>query len=59
MLWITNHPKSLKGLWPRRAGCVYIEGEPRGTFAYTAEQLREQTGKHFDDEQLVKKILVG
>jgi hypothetical protein len=42
MLWITNHPKSLKGLWPRRAGCVYIEGEPRGTFAYTAEQLREQ-----------------
>ena len=22
-----------------------------------AEQLREQTGKHFDDEQLVKKIL--
>lgn len=19
MIWITNHPKSIKGLWPRRA----------------------------------------
>ncbi len=30
MIWITNHPKSVKGLWPRRAGCEYIEGEPKG-----------------------------
>jgi len=42
MLWITNHPKSLKGLWPRRAGCVYIEGEPKATFYYTQAQLKKQ-----------------
>jgi len=22
MIWITNHPKPLKGLWPRRVGCT-------------------------------------
>jgi len=39
MIWITNHPKSLKGLWPRRAGCTYIEGEPKGTDIYSSAEL--------------------
>ena len=42
MLWITNHPKSLKGLWPRRAGCVYIEGEPMGTDSLRVDELKAQ-----------------
>jgi hypothetical protein len=42
MIWITNHPKPLKGMWPRRVGCTYIEGEPKATFVYTVEQLKEQ-----------------
>lgn len=29
MTWITNHPKPLKGMWPRRVGCKYVEGAPR------------------------------
>lgn len=39
MLWITNHPKPLKGLWPRRVGCTYVEGEPKATPARTSEDL--------------------
>ena len=42
MTWITNHPKSLTGLWPRRAGCEYIQGEPMGTETYTSEQLKAE-----------------
>lgn len=41
MTWITNHPKSIKGLWPRRAGCEYIEGEPMGTEARSVQDLKE------------------
>lgn len=40
MLWITNHPKPLKGLWPRRVGCTYIEGAPQATEARTSEDLK-------------------
>jgi hypothetical protein len=39
LLWITNHPRSLKGLWPRRAGVQYIEGSPHATEWRTSEQL--------------------
>lgn len=42
MIWITNHPKPLKGMWPRRVGCTYIEGEPRGTEFYTSEWLKDR-----------------
>ena len=42
MNWITNHPKPLKGLWPRRIGCEYIEGEPRATEECSVEILKEQ-----------------
>jgi len=40
MTWITNHPKSLKGLWPRRAGYTYIEGEPKKTEACSVQNLK-------------------
>lgn len=40
MIWITNHPKSLKGLWPRRAGCVYIEGDPMGSDSIHVDELK-------------------
>ena len=42
MTRITNHPKSIKGLWPRRAGCAYIEGEPKATEAHSTEELKKQ-----------------
>jgi len=42
MTWITNHPKSVKGMWPRRAGVDYIQGQPKATEAYTTEQLQSQ-----------------
>lgn len=40
LLWITNHPKSLAGLWPRRVGCEYVEMEPRGTPFRSTEQAK-------------------
>jgi len=42
MNWITNHPKPLKGMWPRRKGAEYFEGEPKGTTAYSSESLARQ-----------------
>jgi hypothetical protein len=42
LLWITNHPKSIKGLWPRRDGVEYIEGEPMATHVYTTDDLKRQ-----------------
>jgi hypothetical protein len=42
MIWITNHPKPLKGMWPRRVGCTYVEGEPKGTDLYSPEQLKQK-----------------
>lgn len=42
LLWVTNHPKSIQGLWPRRVGCTYIEGEPKKTDVYTSEDLKKQ-----------------
>ena len=42
LLWITNHPKSLKGMWPRRAGVTYIEGPPKSTEAYSVSELVSQ-----------------
>lgn len=42
LLWITNHPKSIKGLWPRRDGVDYIQGEPKATDVYSIEQLKNQ-----------------
>jgi hypothetical protein len=42
MNWITNHPQSIKGMWPRRIGCDYIEGLPKATDTYTVEQLINQ-----------------
>ena len=42
LLWITNHPKSIKGLWPRRSGVEYIQGEPKATDVYSVEQLKSQ-----------------
>jgi len=40
MNWITNHPKPLKGMWPRRVGCEYIEGDPKSTATYSTEELK-------------------
>lgn len=42
LLWITNHPKSVKGLWPRRDGVEYIEGKPKATHVYSVEELQKQ-----------------
>lgn len=42
MLWITNHPKSYKGLIPRRIGVEYFDGEPKATNTYTIEELKSQ-----------------
>lgn len=42
MTWITNHPKPLKGMWPRRVGCEYVEGEPKGTDALRVDELKAQ-----------------
>ena len=42
MTWITNHPKPLKGMWPRRVGCEYVEGEPKSTEKYDIEFLKAQ-----------------
>lgn len=42
LLWVTNHPKSVKGMWPRRAGVDYIEGSPKGTHMYSSDELRRQ-----------------
>lgn len=39
LTWITNHPKPLKSMWPRRAGVKYIEGFPNPTDRYTVEEL--------------------
>lgn len=41
-LWITNHPKPLKGTWPRRVGCEYLEGDPRGTDSLRVDELKAQ-----------------
>lgn len=38
--WITNIPKTSKSLWPRRAGVVYHDGEPRATAAFSAAALK-------------------
>ena len=40
MTWITNHPKPLKGMWPRRVGCEYVEGEPKGTDTLRVDELK-------------------
>jgi hypothetical protein len=42
MNWITNHPKPLKGMWPRRKNAEYFEGEPKGTDKYSSEFLARQ-----------------
>ena len=42
MIWITNHPKPLKGMWPRRVGCTYLEGEPKGTDSLRVDELKAQ-----------------
>jgi hypothetical protein len=39
MTWITNQPRSLKSLWPRRVGVEYIEGPPHATPTYSSEEL--------------------
>ncbi len=41
-LWITNHPKPLKGMWPRRVGCEYLEGDPQGTDSLRVDELKQQ-----------------
>ncbi len=40
MTWITNHPKPLKGMWPRRVGCEYVEGESKGTDTLRVDELK-------------------
>jgi hypothetical protein len=42
LLWITNHPKPIKGMWPRRFPVEYIEGAPKPTKTYSAEELSQQ-----------------
>lgn len=41
-LWVTNQPKSIKGLWPRRIGVVYVEGPPKATESRTSEELTNE-----------------
>lgn len=42
MNWVTNIPRSVKGLWPRRSGVEYVEGPPQATLEYSVEQLRRR-----------------
>lgn len=59
LLWVTNHPKSLKGMWPRRIGVVYLEGRPKATEAHTSEELESQglVGAYVDmDEAEYRKL---
>ena len=42
MNWVTNIPRSIKGLWPRRSGVEYIEGPPQATAEFTVEQLQQR-----------------
>lgn len=37
--WVTNHPGSMRGWWPRRAGVSYQEGPPSATHQFTADEL--------------------
>ena len=41
MTWITNHPRTYKGLIPRRIGVEYFDGEPKATDEYSIEQMKE------------------
>ena len=36
--WLTNHPRSIKGWWPRRDVKIY-QGRPKATDTFTVEQL--------------------
>lgn len=59
MIWITNHPKPLMSMWPRRAGCEYIEGPPKATFKYTVEEFESvgTIGVYVDmEESLYRKL---
>lgn len=42
LTWITNNPKSVKSLWPRRFGVEYIEGAPKATDTYSVDDLVKQ-----------------
>jgi hypothetical protein len=39
LTWVTNYPKSVKGLWPRRAFVNYIQGQPKATSKYNEHEL--------------------
>ena len=59
LLWVTNHPKTVKGMWPRRIGVVYIEGPPKATESRTAEKLASEglVGVYVDmDENEYRKL---
>lgn len=61
LLWITNHPKSVKGMWPRRDGVEYIEGDPKATLKNSVEELKMQQliGVYVDmDEETYRKLPV-
>lgn len=62
MRWITNHPKSHKGLIPRRVGVTYYDGEPKATEKYSVEDFKKMgyVGVYVDitDEEY-KKFPLG
>ncbi len=61
LLWVTNHPKSVKGMWPRRDGVEYIEGDPKATLKNSVEELKMQQliGVYVDmDEESYRKLPV-
>ena len=39
MHWITNHPRTHKGMWPRRENVNYIDGPPKATDDYSVEDF--------------------
>jgi hypothetical protein len=41
MTWITNHPKPIQSLWPRRAA-NYVEGLPKASEKYSVKELENQ-----------------
>lgn len=60
--WITNHPKPLKGMWPRRFDVEYIEGDPKASDTYIVDELKAQNliGVYIDIDvhEYRSKILV-
>ncbi len=49
--WVTNHPVSIKGWWPRRTA-KYKEGRPKPTLDFSVEDFESKgyIGIYLDEE---------